>query len=84
MYYVKQLIEKGYEIYADLEGYTKKNVPFNENVRPDIAVKKGNDLMTIELVCCFQKNLVKPNKFKKEKYDKFDKKLRTLINYIWK
>ena len=80
MYYVKQLIEKGYEIYADLEGYTKTNVPFNENVRPDIAVKKGNDLMTIELVCCFQKNLVKSNKFKKEKYDKLDKKLKSRLN----
>ena len=59
MYYVKQLIEKGYEIYADLEGYTTTNVLFNGNVRPDIAVKKGNDLTTIELTCCFETNLVK-------------------------
>ena len=43
MYYVKQLIEKGYEICADLEGYTTTNVLFNGNVRPDIAVKKGNN-----------------------------------------
>ena len=36
MYYLKQLIEKGYEIYADLERYTKTNVLFNGNVRPDM------------------------------------------------
>ena len=80
MYYVKQLIEKGYEIYADLEGYTTTNVLFNGNVRPDIAVKKGNDLTTIELTCCFETNLVKSNKFKKEKYDKLDKKLKSKLN----
>ena len=65
MYYVKQLIEKGYEIYADLEGYTTTIVLFNGNVRPDIAVKKGNDLTTIELTCYFETNLVKANNFKK-------------------
>ena len=80
MYYVKQLIEKGYEIYAYLEGYTTTNVLFNGNVRPDIAVKKGNDLTTIELTCCFEMNLVKSNKFKKEKYDKLDKKLKSRLN----
>ena len=80
MYYVKQLIEKGYEIYADLEGYTTTNFLFNGNVRPDIAVKKGNDLTTIELTCCFEANLIKSNKFKKEKYDKLDKKLKSRLN----
>ena len=80
MYYVKQLIEKAYEIYADLEGYTTTNVFFNGNVRPDIAVKKGNYLTAIELTCCFETNLVKSNKFKKEKYDKLDKKLKSKLN----
>ena len=80
MYYVKQLIEKGYEIYADLEGYTTTTVLFNGNVRPDIAVKKGNDLTAIELTCCFETKLVKSNKFKKEKYDKLDKKLKSRLN----
>ena len=74
------MIEKGYEIYADLEGYTTTNVLFNGNVRPDIAVKRGNDLPTIELMCCFETNLVKSNKFKKEKYDKLDKKLKSKLN----
>ena len=80
MYYVKQLIEKGYEIHADLEGYATTNVLFNDNVRPDIAVNKGNDLTTIELTCCFETILVKSNKFKKEKYDKRDKKLKSKLN----
>ena len=79
MYYVKQLIEKDYEIYADLEVYTTTNVLFNGNVRPDIAVK-GNDLIKIELTCCFEANLVKSNKFKREKYDKLDKKLKSRLN----
>ena len=80
MYYVKQLIEKGYEVYADLEGYTTTNVLLSAKVRPDIAVKKGNDLTTIELTCCFEMNLVKLNKLKKKKYDKLDKKLKTRLN----
>ena len=45
-----------------------------------IAVKKGNDLTTIELTCCFETNLVKSNKFKKEKYDRLDKKLKIKLN----
>ena len=45
-----------------------------------IAVKKGNDLTTIELTCCFETNLVKSNKFKKEKNDKLDKKLKSKLN----
>ena len=53
MCYVKQSIEKDYGIYADLEGYATRNVLFNGNVRPDTAVKKGNDLTTIELTRCF-------------------------------
>ena len=40
----------------------------------------GNDLTTIELTCCFETNLVKSNKFKKEKYDKLDKKLKSKLN----
>ena len=79
MYYVKQLIQKGYEIYANLEGYTATNVLFNGNNWPDIAVKKGNDLTAIELTCCFETNLVKSNNFKKEKYDKLGKKLKSRL-----
>ena len=45
-----------------------------------IAVKKGNDLTTIELTCCFETNLVKSNKFKKEKYDRLDKKPKSKLN----
>ena len=59
IYYVKQLIEKGCEIYAYPEGCTTTNVFFNGNVRPYIAVKKGNNLTTIELTCCFETNFVK-------------------------
>ena len=80
MYYVKQLVEKGYEVYADLEGYTTTNVFFNGNVRPDIAVKKGNELTTIELTCCFETNLSKSNNFKKQKYDKLENKLKNKLN----
>ena len=80
MYYVKQWTEKGYEIYANLEGYTTTNVLFNGNVRADIAVKKGNDSTTVELTCCFETNLLKSHKFKKEKYDKLDKKLKSKLN----
>ena len=80
MCYVKQLIEKGYGIYADLEGYATTNVLFNGIVRPDISMKKGNDLTTIELTRCFETNLVKSNKFKIEKYDKLDKKLKSRLN----
>ena len=61
IHYVKQLVGKGYEVYADLEGYTTTNVFFDGNVRPDIAVKKGNDLTTIELTCCFETNIIKSN-----------------------
>ena len=80
MYYVGQLIEEACEIYAGPEGYTTTNFFFNSYVRPDIAVKNGNDLTTIELTCCFETSLEKSNKFKKEKYDKLDKKLKSRLN----
>jgi len=76
MYYVKQLVEKGYEVYADLEGFTTTNVLFHGLVRPDIAVKKGDKVIIIELTCCFETNLAKSNEFKKNKYKNLEKKLK--------
>ena len=79
MHYVKQLVDKGYEVYADLEGYTTTDVFFVGSVRLDITVKKGNDLTTIELTCCFETNIIKSNSYKRQGYDKLENKMVNLI-----
>ena len=77
MYYIKQLVEKGYEIYADLEGYTSTNELFHGQVRPDIALKKDDEVIVIELTCCFETNLRKSNTYKKDRYKDIENKLKT-------
>ena len=76
MYYVKQLVVKGFEIYADLEGYKTTNELFHGQVRPDIALKKNDEVIIIELTCCFETNLEKSNEYKKQKYKDIGKKLK--------
>jgi hypothetical protein len=76
MHYVRQLVEKGYEVYADLVGYKQTSELF-KNLRPDIAVKKGDDVTSIELTCCFETNLTKSNTYKRKRYENLEKDLIT-------
>ena len=84
MYYVKQLSQKGYEIYADLEGFVSPNELFTGQVRPDIALKKEDEVIVIELTCCFETNLRKSNAYKKNRYKDIDQKLKTRVAKVTK
>ena len=76
LHYARQLFEKGYEVYADLAGYKSTSELFNKLI-PDIAVKKGDEITTIELTCCFETNLTKSNTYKKTKYENLENDLKT-------
>ena len=58
---------KGFEIFADLPGFKNPNELFHR-LRPDIALRKGNELFAIELTCCFESNIIKSNNYKKNRY----------------
>jgi hypothetical protein len=81
MHYINQLANEGYEIYADLNGYKSTSELFNR-LRPDIAVKKGDTVQIIELTCCFETNLEKSNRYKKEKYKNLEKDLNIKVKLI--
>lgn len=76
LYYIKQLFQKGYQVYGDLEGFESPNELFTGQVRPDIALKKEDEVIIIELTCCFETNLRKSNDYKVNRYRDIDQKLR--------
>ena len=75
LHYISQLQIQGYEIYADMLGFKSTSELF-ENKRPDIALRKGNEIRTIELTCCFETNIEKSNEYKKRKYEKLEKEMK--------
>ena len=65
--YVQQLAEKGFEIFIDLPGHRSPNEVFTHH-RPDIVLRKQNQVIAIELTCCFESNVKKSNTYKVNRY----------------
>ena len=60
------------------------NELFTGQVRPDIALKKEDEVIVIELTCCFETNLRKSNAYKKNRYKDIDQKLKTRVAKVTK
>ena len=57
----------GYTIYADILGYKNPSELFR-NLRPDIALLKRDIVVSIELTCCFEENLINSRNYKIDRY----------------
>ena len=57
----------GYTIYADILGYKNPSELFR-NLRPDIVLLKRHSLVSIELTCCFETNLINSRNYKIYRY----------------
>ena len=57
----------GYTIYADILGYKNPSELFR-NLRPDIVLLKRDSLVSIELTCCFETNLINSRNYKIDRY----------------
>ena len=53
----------GYTIYADILGY-KNPTELIRNLRPDVILLKRESLVSIELTCCFETNLINSRNYK--------------------
>jgi hypothetical protein len=54
-------------LYVDLPGFQNPNILFT-TARPDIAVAQGNSVSSLELTCCYEKNLESSKLYKASKY----------------
>ena len=66
-YYLNNLLNLGYQVLADLDGYRNTAELFH-HFRPDAALIKDNEIIILELTCCFETNFKKSRDFKIEKY----------------
>ena len=57
----------GYQLYADITGYRNPAELFR-TLRPDIVLLIADELIAIELTCCFETNFDKSRNYKKERY----------------
>ena len=57
-YYLNNLLNFGYQVLADLDGYRNTAELFH-HFRPDVALIKENEILILELTCCFETNLKK-------------------------
>ena len=62
-HYLSMLGRCGYTIYADILG-CKNPTELIRNLRPDIILLKRESLVSIELTCCFQTNLINSRNYK--------------------
>ena len=60
-------IDKESSLFADLPGFMQTSDLFN-SVRPDLALKKDNKVLVIELTICHEINLTSSKSFKEVKY----------------
>ena len=65
--HVNPIVNDGYLIYADIEGYANPGSLFR-SVRPDIVIVKDKKYFIIELTVCFETNLIKSHEYKIDKY----------------
>ena len=66
-HYLSLLENVGYKLYADIEGRTNPAELFN-NLRPDVALLHDDELIVIELTCCFETNFTKSRQYKIDRY----------------
>ena len=66
-HYLSMLERCGYTIYADILGYKNPSELFR-NLRPDIVLLKRDSLVSIELTCCFETNLINSRNYKIDRY----------------
>ena len=67
------LVNKGYDILADIPGYLNPTNLFI-NQRPGIVVCFKNLVCAIELTICFETNFNKSRKYKEERHKKLKRK----------
>ena len=65
--HINSIVNDGYSIYADIEGYANPASLFR-SVRPDVVIVKSDRYFIIELTVCFETNLVKSREYKINKY----------------
>ena len=61
------LERRGYTIFADILGYKNPSELFR-NLRPDIVLLKRDSLVSIELTCCFETNLINSRNYEINRY----------------
>ena len=66
-HYLSMLERRGYTIFADILGYKNPSELFR-NLRPDIVLLKRDSLVSIELTCCFETNLINSRNYKIDRY----------------
>ena len=54
-------------VYANILGYKNPSELFR-NLRPDIVLLKRDSLVSIELTCCFETNLINSRNYKIDRY----------------
>ena len=64
---IQQLEQHSNAIFADLHGYKSPAKIFNR-FKPDIILKKGQNGTIVDLICCFETNLLKSHQYKVNKY----------------
>ena len=65
-HYLNQLVDKGYVLFADIEGFRNTSELFRRS-RPNAALVTSNEIIIVELTCCFEINLIKSREYKIEK-----------------
>ena len=74
LYYINQLQNKGYKVFADVQGYPSTSELFS-NHRPDIALKKNDEIVSIELTICFETNIIKSREYKVNRYKNLEREV---------
>ena len=69
------LVNKGYDILADIPGYLNPANLFI-NQRPDIVVCFKNLVYAIELTICFETNFNKSRTYKEERYENLKENMK--------
>ena len=64
-YYMSQLT--GYELCVDLPGYKSPGELFR-SFKPDVVLRKGSNIIAVELTCCFETNTNKSRAYKVDRY----------------
>ena len=66
-HYLSMLERCSYTIYVDILGYKDPSELFR-NLRPNIVLLKCDSLVSIELTCCFEINLINSRNCKIDRY----------------
>ena len=80
-HYLSEFENIGFKIYADLTGFRNPTELFNRLIA-DTVLTKNDNLIVIDLTCCFKTNFAKSRKYKISRYESIKIDVRTL-NRLW-